>query len=495
MNNTTMKNNDMKRFVCLVLCVIALISTVACGQETPTWQEQYDLGIRYLSEGNYEEAIIAFTAAIEIDPKRPEGYSGLANTYIAMGDYDSAAGVWESIPNENVGENTASFSTWQRKSEDIRTALENGESGIWIISCSFDKERFAAGEETEFQVVAFYSVPTGTEYSLHLEANVEDADSYTDIADPITVEGGKGVCQMTGSAVPTQWGRYFCLFAGMWGDGDDGYKDCIYLTPEGELSENFAPLNAYGATEFIYRHNYQPLEEFSVSDQQFIAALASAAINNDTDAAKALLGYELTGWSSSTIWNGYKIEIYSSGEDTTDDGDRSVSADIEMRSENGTGYIYRIHCINAVATKSEDSWSDGVFIERTVCPCTDWQWSGTMSWTYDWFHYQTWRDGSTVDSVEHRVLSGEMVNGWRNGNFTAERHDTAVWSNWPHNNEDTWYAGTAVYEDGVLVSVSGDDEIMHGDGNIGVEGKRINIEGASYEGTLDDLWVRDDLFW
>ena len=55
--------------MCLLLC--------ACGQQSggaggDNWQSQYDLGVRYLSEGNYEEAVIAFTAAIEIDPMRPE---------------------------------------------------------------------------------------------------------------------------------------------------------------------------------------------------------------------------------------------------------------------------------------------------------------------------------------------------------------------------------------------------------------------------------------
>lgn len=61
--------------------LVFLIGTMltSCGQKTPTWQEQYDLGIRYLSEGNYEEAIIAFSAAIKIDPKQ-------ASAYIARGD-------------------------------------------------------------------------------------------------------------------------------------------------------------------------------------------------------------------------------------------------------------------------------------------------------------------------------------------------------------------------------------------------------------------------
>ena len=64
----------MKRICSLLLTLALVLGLCVCGQKagtTPTWQEQYDLGIRYLSEGNYQEAILAFTAAIEIDPKRP----------------------------------------------------------------------------------------------------------------------------------------------------------------------------------------------------------------------------------------------------------------------------------------------------------------------------------------------------------------------------------------------------------------------------------------
>ena len=35
-------------------------------------QTQYALSVRFLSEGNYQEAVLAFTAAIEIDPKQPD---------------------------------------------------------------------------------------------------------------------------------------------------------------------------------------------------------------------------------------------------------------------------------------------------------------------------------------------------------------------------------------------------------------------------------------
>ena len=68
----------MKRILACVMVVGTILTMLnACGQNTEAqWQEQYDLGVRYLSEGNYEEAIIAFTAAIEIDPSAADALRG-----------------------------------------------------------------------------------------------------------------------------------------------------------------------------------------------------------------------------------------------------------------------------------------------------------------------------------------------------------------------------------------------------------------------------------
>ena len=71
-----------------------MLGLISCAQNMGTqWQEQYDLGVRYLSEGNYKEAIIAFTAAIEIDPMKADAYLSLAEVYMVDDSAEEAANI------------------------------------------------------------------------------------------------------------------------------------------------------------------------------------------------------------------------------------------------------------------------------------------------------------------------------------------------------------------------------------------------------------------
>lgn len=86
----------MKKVLVIFFTFLFFLGMSACGQSTEKqWQEQYDLGVRYLSEGNYQEAILAFEMAIEIDPKRPEAYVKAAETHELMGDPAAASAVLE----------------------------------------------------------------------------------------------------------------------------------------------------------------------------------------------------------------------------------------------------------------------------------------------------------------------------------------------------------------------------------------------------------------
>lgn len=81
----------MKKAICLILAVILLC---ACGGAV-SWQEQYDLGVRYLNEQNYDEAVLAFTAAIKIDPNQEDLYLALADVYMLQQNYSEAINILE----------------------------------------------------------------------------------------------------------------------------------------------------------------------------------------------------------------------------------------------------------------------------------------------------------------------------------------------------------------------------------------------------------------
>ena len=112
----------MKRIMAIVLLAALLLAGCA-GKET-TWQEQYDLGVRYLSEGNYDEAVLAFEAAIQIDSKNELAYIGLIDVYGALQNQEMVRSVLKEAL-EQCGE-TESL---QQKEEEIQ-AEERPEQAI-----------------------------------------------------------------------------------------------------------------------------------------------------------------------------------------------------------------------------------------------------------------------------------------------------------------------------------------------------------------------------
>lgn len=105
-----------KKVVSIVFAILLLMFALVIGlivsnnsqqkdAATSSWQEQYDLGVCYLSEGNYEEAIIAFIAAIEIDPKQIDAYISLVQSYSNLSDLEKAKEVLNLAANNIDNEN------------------------------------------------------------------------------------------------------------------------------------------------------------------------------------------------------------------------------------------------------------------------------------------------------------------------------------------------------------------------------------------------------
>lgn len=83
----------------VTLCGAALLSALwvtGCNlYSEAAWQEKLELGGRYLLESRYEQAVIAFSELIDIDPKRPEGYEKAAEAYIALENPQAAREILE----------------------------------------------------------------------------------------------------------------------------------------------------------------------------------------------------------------------------------------------------------------------------------------------------------------------------------------------------------------------------------------------------------------
>ena len=53
------------------------------------------MGNKYLTESDYEQAIVAFNKVIELDPKQADAYIGLTQVYVETSDFEKAVQILE----------------------------------------------------------------------------------------------------------------------------------------------------------------------------------------------------------------------------------------------------------------------------------------------------------------------------------------------------------------------------------------------------------------
>ena len=87
----------MKRAIALLLLLTMLLGILiatGCARRRPVDTAaalaQLELAIKYLSEDNFEQAILAFHAVLEIDPKNIDAYKGLAGAYVMQDEPEKA---------------------------------------------------------------------------------------------------------------------------------------------------------------------------------------------------------------------------------------------------------------------------------------------------------------------------------------------------------------------------------------------------------------------
>lgn len=127
-----------KIFIGVILAMAAttaaVIIAVNAGHSDsgPDLQSQLDLGKKYTSELDYENAIIAYEEALEIDPYCLDAYLGLSDAYLALGQQDKATEIMErakSMIPDNV-EVYVSLAQLYASQDQINLAVSTLEEGI-----------------------------------------------------------------------------------------------------------------------------------------------------------------------------------------------------------------------------------------------------------------------------------------------------------------------------------------------------------------------------
>ena len=79
----------------LLVIILGIIAFILINNHMV--ESQYTTSIskaeEYLQGKNYEDAIVAYKEALEIDPDSEAAYLGLADTYVAMGDTTNAVNI------------------------------------------------------------------------------------------------------------------------------------------------------------------------------------------------------------------------------------------------------------------------------------------------------------------------------------------------------------------------------------------------------------------
>lgn len=206
-----------------VLIFAGLLSFVSLGGVNGIKaNNQIRLAERYMDDMDYESAIAAYTEAIQIYPKAPDAYMGLAQAYEQIGDYESAIAVVEDgldvVSGRRARELEDYLDELEDELDDLSKAIINGVITIADADMNFTNNQPLEGakirlsreneyegvkrrtESNEYGEYEFENILPG-EYTLSITKN-----GYLDTEQTIVIEENQEVYyNATLEAISDEW--------------------------------------------------------------------------------------------------------------------------------------------------------------------------------------------------------------------------------------------------------------------------------------------------
>lgn len=168
------RGNEMDKKVKQRIIVIAILVATVIGFHIYNMPENrlarvLDLGQKYLLEEDYEQAIVDFNKALEIDSKDVDAYLGIADAYVGMGNVEAAINILEQ--GYELTEN-----------EEIQWRLDEQRSSIAEIeSAEMEENITEENDEQEEGELPYYELGFSPEDFTLAGYSVMDGDHLADI--------------------------------------------------------------------------------------------------------------------------------------------------------------------------------------------------------------------------------------------------------------------------------------------------------------------------
>ena len=118
-----------------VVLLLVVVTAVSFLMRSHQLQQHLELGEKYLSELDYNSAVLEFTSVIEVNPRSEDAYLGRGEAYLGLGDFDSAVDDYTMVIDLNggtidgyVGRSRAHAGRGEltEAEEDLQMAITNG---------------------------------------------------------------------------------------------------------------------------------------------------------------------------------------------------------------------------------------------------------------------------------------------------------------------------------------------------------------------------------